>query len=223
MVHGSPLHELLVAREHGIDQLVQDVPGRLALEACVRIQRLVALAIEPGSMLHELLTARARLDQWHDALSFTKVDATVVTVSRRGARRAGGQLWARHGVGSTTRAEVRVSGRLGHAAGAWATLRAPSAGSGSGAAAGGRSRPGCFAPLTLTSPAASSAAQNAARPCPCNLLAINDIPPSDIRPLSAFPVYASTRPRSSCGEHCPEVCVPPPFALCATYAEPTRG
>ena len=59
MVHGSPLHELLVAREHGHDQLVQDVLGRLAQEVCVRMKRLVALAIEPGSMLHELLGACA--------------------------------------------------------------------------------------------------------------------------------------------------------------------
>src|SRR5436190_3634290 len=118
LLRGSPLHELLVAGEHGIDQLVQDVLGRLAQDVCVRVQRLVVLAIEPGPMLDELLAARAWLDQWHGAVSFTKVDATVVTVSRRGARRAGGQRWTRHGVVSTTRAKARVSGRLGHAAGA---------------------------------------------------------------------------------------------------------
>src|SRR5688572_14219260 len=118
LVRSPPLHELLVAREHGINQLVQDVLGRFPHEVCVRVQRLVVLPIEPSPMLHDLLPARARLDQWHGTFSLKNVDGTVVTVSRRGARRAGGQLWARRGVGSTTRAEARVSGQLGHAAGA---------------------------------------------------------------------------------------------------------
>src|SRR2546428_719941 len=63
-----PLHELFVASEHGIDHLIQDVLGRFAQELRVRIQGLVVLAIESGSVLDELLAARAWLDQWHGAL-----------------------------------------------------------------------------------------------------------------------------------------------------------
>src|SRR5688572_27740975 len=63
-----PLYELLVASEHGVDHLVQDVLGRLPEELRVRIQRFVVLAVESRSMLHQLLAARARLDQWHRAL-----------------------------------------------------------------------------------------------------------------------------------------------------------
>ena len=73
----APLDELLVAREHGVDHLVQHVLGRLAQELRVRVQRLVVLAIESRAVLHELLAARARLDQWHGALRFRKMCATV--------------------------------------------------------------------------------------------------------------------------------------------------
>src|SRR5688500_17159048 len=64
----SPLYELLVASEHGVNNLVQDVLGRLAEELRVRVQRFVVLAVESRSMFHELLAARAWLDQWHGAL-----------------------------------------------------------------------------------------------------------------------------------------------------------
>src|SRR5919204_4790110 len=87
IVRFAPLDELLVAREHRVDYLVQDVLGRLAEELRVRVQRLVVLCIESSAMLHELLAARAWFDQWHGALPFRKEVAAAVTFSRRCARR----------------------------------------------------------------------------------------------------------------------------------------
>src|SRR4051812_46609883 len=84
----APLHELLVASEHGVDHLIQDVLGRFAQELRVRIERLVVLAIESRAVLHELFAARSRLDQWHDVLRSGR-SCDVGHISRRCARRAG--------------------------------------------------------------------------------------------------------------------------------------
>src|SRR5207249_364527 len=61
----SPLQELFVLREHGIDYLIEHVLRRFAEKVRVCIERFVVLAIEPSPMLDELLAARARLDQRH--------------------------------------------------------------------------------------------------------------------------------------------------------------
>ena len=83
---GAPLNELLVTREHGIDQLIEHVLGRLAQEVGIRVQRLVVLAIESGAVLHELLAARARLDQRHGASRSGRRAATTVRTTCTGSR-----------------------------------------------------------------------------------------------------------------------------------------
>src|SRR5687768_11276481 len=113
-----PLDELLVASEHGVDHLVQDVLGRFAQELRVRIQGLVVLAVESGSVLDELLAARAWLDQWHDALQSGNLcngghPSRGAVRDERAAR-----FETMHCVVSTTCARSRLSGRMRHAAGA---------------------------------------------------------------------------------------------------------
>src|SRR5688500_15553098 len=114
----SPLGELLVASEHSVNHLIEHVLGRLTEELRVRIQRLVVLAVEPCAVFHELLAARARLDQWHSTLqSGRSCDGEH---SPRNAVRdeLAARCATRHCVMLTTSARSRVSGGNRHAAGA---------------------------------------------------------------------------------------------------------
>src|SRR5688572_30499543 len=114
----SPLRELLVASEHRVDYLIEHVLGRFTEELRVRIQRLVVLGVESCAVFHELLTARARLDQWHSTLRPGRSDdgghpSRGVVRDERASRFA-----TRHCVVSTTSARSRLSGQNGYAAGA---------------------------------------------------------------------------------------------------------
>ena len=53
-VRRAPGGELLVFREHGLDQLVDDVVGVLVDERGVRVQRLVVLLVETGAVFGEI-------------------------------------------------------------------------------------------------------------------------------------------------------------------------
>ena len=64
---GSPRHELLIFGEHRVNELVQDVLGRLAKEVRVRVERFICLAVESCDVSHQLLAARAGFDEWHGA------------------------------------------------------------------------------------------------------------------------------------------------------------
>src|SRR4051795_1390948 len=106
-----PLYELLVASEHGVDHLVQHVLGRLAEELGVRVQRFVVFAVESRSVLHELLAARAWLDQWHGALRSGR-NCNARYPSRDAVRdERATRCVTRHRVLQTTSARSRLSGR----------------------------------------------------------------------------------------------------------------
>src|SRR5688500_4881343 len=113
-----PLDELLVASEHGVNHLVQDVLGRFAQELSVRVQRFIVLAIESCAVLHELLAARARLDQWHGILRFRKMWTMAATVSTCCACPADCLLRYSQRVPSMARARTTSSGQTRYAAGA---------------------------------------------------------------------------------------------------------
>jgi hypothetical protein len=71
-VFGSPLDELLVLGEHGVDHLIQDVVRRLAEKRSVRMQCLSVLAVESRDVSQDLFPARSRFDERHPALPFTQ-------------------------------------------------------------------------------------------------------------------------------------------------------
>ena len=73
-MRGSPLQELFVLCEHGVDHLIQHVLGRLAEKVRIGIQRFVVLAIEASPMFDKLLAAGPRLDQRHTCSLPGKVD-----------------------------------------------------------------------------------------------------------------------------------------------------
>ena len=219
-----PLHELLVASEHGVDHLVQDVLGRFAQELRVRIQGLVVLAIESGSVLHELLAARARLDQWHDTLRFRKMWTTVGDHLEA--------LRATSGLPIAGPARCRVDDACADLFVRTNETRSRGVNDplpkGLGTGFGGWQR-GSFTPrLPLHCrprlAAHPRAAQNAAR--------------SRRQQLARFQQYAGHRlPAATCGQRAlrdlaartrrgnapPESVFPPPFRRSAGYAEPTRG
>jgi hypothetical protein len=71
-VLGSPQGEFLVPREHGVDDLVQDVVSGLAEERGVRVQCLGVFSIESRDVPQDLFPAGARFDQGHPTLLFTQ-------------------------------------------------------------------------------------------------------------------------------------------------------
>src|SRR5438477_2923877 len=65
-VRGSPDEKLLVLGQHRLHELVDDVVGFLLDECGVGVQRLVVVPVQTRTVLHEVLPARPRLDDWHD-------------------------------------------------------------------------------------------------------------------------------------------------------------
>ena len=61
----TPGEELLVFGEHGVNELIEDVLGRLTEKRGVRKQRLVGFAIQPRDVPDDVLPARAGLDHRH--------------------------------------------------------------------------------------------------------------------------------------------------------------
>jgi hypothetical protein len=64
-----PFDELLVLRENGVDQLIQNVLWLLSNESRVGVQRFIVLVIQPSAVLHQVLASGAWLDERHDSSS----------------------------------------------------------------------------------------------------------------------------------------------------------
>jgi len=65
-VRGTPGQEVLVSTEDRLDELIEHVLGILVNERRVRVQDLVAVAVETRAMFDEMLSTRTRLDDGHD-------------------------------------------------------------------------------------------------------------------------------------------------------------
>src|SRR5438093_13619088 len=83
---GSPLQELFVLCEHGVDHLIEYVLGRLAEKVRVRVQRFVVLTIKASPMFDKLLAASSRLDQRHTCFLPGKNGHLVEQMAVRGPR-----------------------------------------------------------------------------------------------------------------------------------------
>src|SRR5262245_35487483 len=64
-VINPPLRELLVLRQHCVDDLIEHVVGRLTEKCRVLIQRLGVLSIEPRDKTDHLFSAGAWFDERH--------------------------------------------------------------------------------------------------------------------------------------------------------------
>ena len=155
----------------------------------------------------QVLAARAR----HDGMapSFRKRCVTVLTISRRGARRAGGAQAGR-GVGTTTRAAatIRTTGHGSRGVSDPALWR----GTNIEGSRGGRSRPGCSC---LAAPGWTSAQQDR-RASPLR----NHQLPTTCSPVIADPGTLRAPRTHRPGGRWLRLSAPSPRS---TYAEPTKG
>src|SRR5438105_7561113 len=91
-VRGSPDEKLLVLGQYRLHELVDDVVGFLLDECGVGVQRLVVVPVQTRTVLHEVLPARPRLDDWHDNLLHLLVTTRLPSRSRAVWRDDGGRL-----------------------------------------------------------------------------------------------------------------------------------
>src|SRR5262245_51104515 len=111
----APREEFLVLAEHGVNQLIEHILGRLAEERGIREQRLVALPIQPRNVADQVLPARAGLDHRHTLSSSA---AIADRLPRALTVDSGDDNAAQHDCNPSWNGGVITCGLFGHSAGA---------------------------------------------------------------------------------------------------------
>src|ERR1700693_3061032 len=61
----TPRHELTVLGDRGLDQLIEDVVGRVADKPCIEHERIAVRLLQPADVTHDLDPMGTRLDERH--------------------------------------------------------------------------------------------------------------------------------------------------------------